>query len=351
MLDELEGWDREFVWHAFTQMAEYQPLLIERASGCRLIDVHGREYLDGVSSLWCNVHGHRHPRLDGALREQLGKVAHVTSLGMSNPTTVQLAKRLVDLAPQGLRHVFFSGDGSSAVEVAIKMSFQYWRQRTNPQPERTRFVAFGDAYHGDTLGSVSVGGVARFHDMFRPLLFDVLRLPAPGAERMSGERSREQACELHLKLLAETLLQHQGKIAAVVIEPLIQCAAGMVTHPQGFLRGVRELTRNHDILLIADEVATGFGRLPGHVGHVDDRRRVASVPGYLCGVEDIFSRAHVWWESAGCGCGPRFARRVRRRTDAGEPAAQNRAPPRPPAAYRRTPSCGQHQAMRLHCRD
>ena len=149
-----------------------------------MIDVEGRRFLDGVSSLWCNVHGHRHPQLDAALRRQLDQVAHVTSLGMSNPTTIRLAKRLVDLAPAGLQHVFFSGDGSSAVEVALKMAFQYWRQRPRPRPAKTKYVAFVDAYHGDTLGSASVGGVARFHELFRPLLFDVLRLPLPDSYRL-----------------------------------------------------------------------------------------------------------------------------------------------------------------------
>src|SRR5688572_20083571 len=150
---DLERWDRELVWHAFTQMEEYQPFVIARAHGCRLVDIRGREYLDGVSSLWCNVHGHRHPHIDAAIQEQLSRVAHVTNLGMSNVTAIWLAKRLVDIAPSGLRHVFFSGDGSSAVEVALKMSFQYWRQCSSPKPRKTKFVAFGEAYHGDTLGS------------------------------------------------------------------------------------------------------------------------------------------------------------------------------------------------------
>jgi adenosylmethionine-8-amino-7-oxononanoate aminotransferase len=258
--EELRQWDREIVWHAFTQMAEYEPLLIERAHGCTLVDSDGREYLDGVSSLWCNVHGHRHPRLDEALRRQLDQVAHVTSLGLSNPTTVRLAKRLVDLAPPGLRHVFFSSDGSSAVEVALKMAFQYWQQRAAPRPRKTKFVAFVDAYHGDTLGSVSVGGVARFHELFRPLLFDVIRLPTPTCYRLPPGATRATACEYYLGQLAQTLEARGEEIAAVVIEPLMQAAAGMIAHPEGFLRGVRELTQRHDVLLIADEVAVGFGR-------------------------------------------------------------------------------------------
>jgi adenosylmethionine-8-amino-7-oxononanoate aminotransferase len=193
--DILRHWDRTLVWHAFTQMAEYEPLILVGGQGCRLVDVDGNEYLDGTASLWCNVHGYRHPRLDAAARRQLEDVAHVTSLGASNPTTIRLAKRLVDLAPPGLAHVFFSDDGATAVEVALKMAFQYWRQRPDPRPEKTCYLALGDAYHGDTLGSVSVGGVERFHAMFQPLLFECLRAPAPDAYRTPAGVTRERALE------------------------------------------------------------------------------------------------------------------------------------------------------------
>jgi adenosylmethionine-8-amino-7-oxononanoate aminotransferase len=258
--EELNRWDREVVWHAFTQMAEYEPLIVERGRGCTLIDVDGNEYLDGVSSLWCNVHGHRHPRLDAALREQLDKIAHCTSLGMSNPTTIKLAKRLTELAPDGLRHVFFSSDGSSAVEVALKMAFQYWHQRSDPKPEKTKYVALGQAYHGDTIGSVSVGGVERFHALFHPLLFEVIRAPAPDSYRLPDGVTPDRAAEYYLAKLEELLSQRHNEIAALVMEPIIQGAAGMIVHPDGFLRGVRELTERYDVLLIADEIAVGFGR-------------------------------------------------------------------------------------------
>jgi len=258
--DELLRWDREIVWHAFTQMAEYEPLVIERAEGCTLFDIDGRAYLDGVSSLWCNIHGHRHPRLDEALRRQLDRVAHVTQLGSSNPTTIELAKRLVDITPHGLEHVFFSDDGATAVEVALKMAFQYWRQRPDPKAAKNLYVALGDAYHGDTLGSVSVGGVERFHAMFRPLLFDVLRTPAPDTYRLPEGVRAEDACGHYLAAMDRLLATHHERIAAVVIEPLVQAAAGMIMHPSGYLRGLRELTRRWDVLLIADEVAVGFGR-------------------------------------------------------------------------------------------
>ncbi|MBX9790277.1 MAG: adenosylmethionine--8-amino-7-oxononanoate transaminase [Pirellulales bacterium] len=268
--EQLERWDRELVWHAFTQMQEYEPLIFTAAHGCTLVDLDGREYLDGVSSLWCNVHGHRHPRLDAAVRAQLERVAHTTSLGASNPTTIRLAERLVRLAPPGLGHVFFSDDGATAVEVALKMAFQYWRQRhwgerpwderRDPRPEKTCFIALADAYHGDTIGSVSVGGVERFHAMFAPLLFEVLRAPAPNLYRRPEGVSREGALDYYLARLDELLAAEHQRVAAVIVEPLMQAAAGMVTHPAGYLRGVRELTRKYDVLLIADEVAVGFGR-------------------------------------------------------------------------------------------
>ena len=283
-LDDLKRWDRDHVWHAFTQMAEYEPLLIERARGCTLVDVAGREYLDGVSSLWCNVHGHRHPQLDAAIREQLEQVAHVTLLGMAHPTTVKLARRLVEIAPEGLNHVFFSDDGATAVEVALKMAFQYCQQRTThhapltTRAAKTKYLAFENAYHGDTLGSVSVGGVARFHEMFRPLLFDVIRLPAPDTYRLPPGVNRETACDYYLGQVEATLAEHRAELAAVVIEPLVQCAAGMLTQPPGFLRGVRELTRRYGVLLIADEVAVGMGR----TGRMFACEHEDVVPDFLC---------------------------------------------------------------------
>ncbi len=275
---ELEHWDRTLVWHAFTQMAEHEPLLLERGEGCTLIDIDGNRYLDGVSSLWCNIHGHRHPRIDAAIRAQLDRVAHVTNLGSSNSTTIKLARRLVDLAPGGIGHVFFSDDGATAVEVALKMAFQYWRQREDPRPGKTAYVALGDAYHGDTLGSVSVGGVERFHAMFEPLLFEVLRLPAPDAARPPEGVAAENLAAHHLAKLEDVLREHHGRIAAMVIEPFVQAAAGMLVHPPGYLRGVRDLTRRYGVLLIADEVAVGMGR----TGTMFACEREGVVPDFLC---------------------------------------------------------------------
>jgi adenosylmethionine-8-amino-7-oxononanoate aminotransferase len=260
-IDQLKQWDSEHVWHAFTQMANYEPLVINSASGCVLTDVQGNTYIDAVSSLWCNVHGHQHPVINAAIRKQLDQVAHVTSLGMSNPTTIQLAKRLVDITPAGLNHLFFSGDGSSSVEVAMKMAFQYWQQKSDPQPNKTKYIALGSAYHGDTLGSVSVGGVQRFHEMFKPLLFDVLRIDSPDTYRLPADVAQPQdATQHYLNQLESLLQQHHSTIAAMIIEPVVQGAAGMIMQPSRYLTGVRQLTKQYDVLLIADEVAVGFGR-------------------------------------------------------------------------------------------
>src|SRR3954467_11017801 len=221
--DELREWDRRHHWHAFTQMAEYEPLIINRAEGCRLIDIDGREYLDGASSMWCNVHGHNHPRINAAIREQLERVAHCTALGMGCDTTVRLAKRLADLAPGDLSHVFFASDGSSAIEVALKMAFQYWRQRENPLPIKTKFLAFGEAYHGDSIGSASVSGIARFHSLFKPLLFEVIRAPIPDPRRLPKGTTEADAVSTFLAEVNDLLRRHHAEVAALIIEPIVQC--------------------------------------------------------------------------------------------------------------------------------
>ena len=241
-------------------MADYEPRIIERAEGVWLQDIDGRRYLDGVSSLWCNMHGHRHPRIDAAVHSQLDRIAHCTSLGLSNPESIKLAKRLADLAPGDLQHVFYSCDGSSAVEVALKMAFQYWRHCDEPQPKKTTYLALGNAYHGDTLGSTSVGGIASFHAMFGPLLFDVVRIDSPDVHRRPAGVSAESACDYYLGQLEQVLAERHEEIAAMVIEPLVQGAAGMIMHPTGYLRGARELTRRYNVLLVADEIVTAFGR-------------------------------------------------------------------------------------------
>jgi adenosylmethionine-8-amino-7-oxononanoate aminotransferase len=279
--EQLEQWDRDHVWHPFTPMQAYaaeRPLIIARAEGCFLYDLDGRAYLDGVSSLWCNVHGHRVPELDAAVREQLGRVAHTTLLGLANVPSIALARRLVEVAPPGLTRVFYSDDGATAVEVALKMAFQFWRQCPTPRPEKTKFLALSSAYHGDTLGDVSVGDLERFHHLFAPLLFPALRAPAPYCYRCPLGLQRA-TCKIDcVAVLEETVRQHADTLAAVVIEPLVQGAAGMITAPEGFLRRVRDVTREHGVLLIADEVAVGFGR----TGTLFACEQEAVTPDFLC---------------------------------------------------------------------
>jgi adenosylmethionine-8-amino-7-oxononanoate aminotransferase len=244
---DLRALDREVLWHPFTQqqgwIAEDAPI-IERGEGCTLFDTDGNAYLDGVSSLWCTVHGHRHPALDAAVRAQLDRVAHTTMLGLSHPPAIELAEKLLAVAPKGdreLSRVFYSDNGSTANEIALKMAFQWHKIRGDEA--RTKFVYLDMSYHGDTIGSVSVGGIDLFHTLFRPLLFDGLRT-APGD--VDG--------------LERILRAHGGEIAALIMEPLVQGAAGMLLHPDGYLRAVRELCDRYDVLMIVDEVATGFGR-------------------------------------------------------------------------------------------
>src|SRR5690349_11846390 len=249
--EQLEQWDRDHVWHPFTPMQAYateKPLIIQRAHCCMLVDLDGKEYIDGVSSLWCNIHGHRVPELDDSIRTQLDQVAHSSLLGIANVPAIRLARRLVELAPPGLTRVFFSDDGATAVEVALKMAFQYWRQCPRPQPRRTQFLALGGAYHGDTLGDVSVGDLARFHELFRPLLFPTVRAPSPYCYRCPLGLERTSCRVDCVEMLEKLVRENAETLAAVVIEPLVQGAAGMITAPPGFLRRVRDVTRPHGVL-------------------------------------------------------------------------------------------------------
>jgi adenosylmethionine---8-amino-7-oxononanoate aminotransferase len=241
---ELAAMDRASLWHPFTQQQGWideEPVIVERAHGTTLWDSEGNAYIDGVSSLWCNVHGHGHHAIDAAVRHQLDHLAHSTMLGLTHRPAIQLAARLVDVAPPGLTRVFFSDNGSTATEVALKMAFHWWQQAG--EPDRTGFVCLREAYHGDTVGSVSVGGIDQFHSLYRPLLFDAWQAEPGDADDM-----------------AAVLDAHPGRVAAVIVEPLIQGAAGMRVHPDGYLRAVRELCDRHGVFLICDEVATGFGR-------------------------------------------------------------------------------------------
>lgn len=261
--------DRKVLWHPFTQHDEwlsYDPLVIERAEGFELIDVEGRRYLDAVSSIWCNVHGHGHPAILEAMHAQLDRLQHSTMLGLSHAPAVELGEKLVAITPDPLTRVFFSDAGSTAVEVALRMAFQYWRQVG--RPEKTRFVSLTDAYHGDTIGSVSLGFSEPFHSGYEPITFRALKFDPPwlcdpiagrGTCDFGSERL-EAAGQASLAALERLLEEHGPATAGVFVEPLMQGAAGMWPQPPSFVRGVRELCDAHEVLLICDEVATGFGR-------------------------------------------------------------------------------------------
>ena len=249
------------IWHPFTQMADWldgEPVVIERGEGNYLIDSQGRRYLDGISSMWVNLHGHDHPYILAALHRQLDRLPHSTLLGLSSTPAIELAERLVAVAPPGLSRVFYSDNGSTAMEIAIKIAFQYWLQRG--EPERRRFVALRGGYHGDTLGAVALGGIDVMHQRFAPLTFEALRAENAYCYRCPHGLVHP-ACNLHCLTSLEDILERHGtQVAGVVVEPLIQGAGGMLLLPDGWLARARALCDRHGTLLIADEVATGFGR-------------------------------------------------------------------------------------------
>ena len=264
-LQALEDDDRRLLWKPFTQMRAYEqttPMIVREARGMWLRDARGHSYLDGVSSLWVNLHGHQRAELDEAIIDQLGKVAHSTMLGPTNVPAIELARELVAIAPSPrLQRVFYSDSGSTAVEIALKMAFQYWQQCGAPGGrERTLFVCLDDAYHGDTIGSVSVGGMELFHGIYRPLLFHTARAPSPYCYRCPAGKERPHCGLACLESVEQVFAESEGKVAALVVEPMTQGAAGMRIYPAEVLRGMADIARRHSALVIADEVATGFGR-------------------------------------------------------------------------------------------
>jgi adenosylmethionine-8-amino-7-oxononanoate aminotransferase len=255
--------DKRYLWHPFTRMSEWldgKPLVIERAGGVYLYDENGVRYLDAVASLWANVHGHRHPAIDEAVRGQLARVAHTTLLGLTSAPAVELARRIVELAPTGLSRVFYSGDGASAVEAALKISYQYWRSKGGRFVDKRRFMSFTNGYHGDTLGAVGVGGIELFHSAYRDLLSPSIRLPYAHCYRCHLGLSYPSCGLACARKLEPYFRDHAGETAAVIVEPKVQGAAGMIVAPDGFMRSLRELCTRYGVHLIADEVATGFGR-------------------------------------------------------------------------------------------
>ncbi len=288
-LDEikhLKESDKEFLWHPFTQMKgwlEEEPIIIAEGRDCFVKDVYGKWYLDGVSSLWVSILGHRKQEIDDAIRAQLDKIAHSTLLGLSNIPAIQLAEKLIGLTDRSfaglerqLTKVFYSDNGSTAVEVALKMAFQYWIHKG--VSGRDSFLSLNYGYHGDTLGAVSVGGIDIFHSTFAPLLFKTYKAPSPYCYRCEMGKTFPECSFACLKEMEDILQQHSAEIAAVVIEPLVQAAGGMIVWPEGYLRGVRELCNNYNVLLIADEVATGFGR----TGRMFASEHESVVPDIMC---------------------------------------------------------------------
>ncbi len=260
---KLEMDSTKYIWYPFTQMQDYRnekPLIIEQGDGTILKDIYGNEYIDGVSSLWTNVHGHRKEKLDLAIKNQLDNIAHSTLLGLSNIPAIRCAEKLIQIAPKGLTRVFYSDSGSTAVEIALKIAFQYHQQASKGDHNKTKFISLINAYHGDTIGSVSVGGMDLFHKIYHPLLFDSFKAESPYCYRCPLGKSYP-LCNLECLSQMEVLMkEHSHEIAALVIEPLVQGAAGILVQPPGYLKRVRELCNRYNILMIADEVAVGFGK-------------------------------------------------------------------------------------------
>lgn len=264
----LEDSDRKYIWHPFTQMKDWvneKPLIISEGKDCFIKDIYGKWYLDGVSSLWVNIHGHRRKEIDEAIKNQLDRIAHSTMLGLSNVPAIKLAERLLQIVNSSLsmRHsalsrVFYSDNGSTSVEVALKMAFQYWIHKGIKR--RDKFLSLKNAYHGDTLGAVSVGGIDIFHKTFEPLLFKTYKAPSPYCYRCELNLSYPDCSMACLDEMEKLLREHSEEIAAMIIEPLVQAAGGIIVSPPGYLKGVRELCTKYNVLMIADEVATGFGR-------------------------------------------------------------------------------------------
>ena len=278
-IKSLDARDKKYLWHPFTQMHDYKDremLIIDRARGMKLYDIHGREYYDTISSWWCILHGHNHPTIVETIKKQLDRLDQVQLAGIGHEAAIELAEKLVELTPPNLTKVYYSDNGSCACEIAIKMSLQYWQNVGKPQ--RKELVALERGYHGDTIGTMSLGGVPEFHQAFADLTFDSHRLPAPRCFHCP-HRAEKKSCVMECIKPLEELLEHRGdRIAALIIEPLIQAAGGMNVYPPEYLQKVARLIRKHDIHLVFDEVATGFGR----TGKMFALEHVGVQPDFLC---------------------------------------------------------------------
>ncbi len=286
MLDKkiLVEWDRKHLWHPFTQMKEWMeeiPVIVERGEGSYLIDTEGNQYIDGVASMWTNIHGHNRKEINNAITAQLNKIAHSTLLGYANVPAIQLAKKLVEITPDGLNRVFYSDDGATSVEVALKMAYQYWRQKG--EPRREVYLHLDGAYHGDTVGAMSVGGIGLFHKMFDGLLFESAATPAPYVYRSVDGEDSDTVRDFCLREMEKVLQSCEDEIAAIILEPLIQGASGMIVSPKGFLKGAAALAQKYNTLLILDEVMTGFGR----TGKMWGCEHEEVVPDILCSAKGL----------------------------------------------------------------
>ena len=280
--NRLSAWqakDREFIWHPYTQMKDclkFPPVLIERAEGVKLYDAAGNFYYDTISSWWCNVHGHNHPRVKEAVKRQLDTLEHVLFAGFTHQPAIKLAEQLAAIAPGGLKRVFFSDNGSTSVEAALKLSFQYWQNTARPQ--KRKFVALDYGYHGDTIGAMSVSGIGLFNRVFRPLFFPAYRVPSPYCYRCPMGKKRESCDIACIRPLEELLKLKARQIAGIILEPLILAAGGMIVYPKEYLSRAGELAKKFGVHLIIDEVATGFGR----TGKMFASSFTAIRPDFLC---------------------------------------------------------------------
>jgi adenosylmethionine-8-amino-7-oxononanoate aminotransferase len=281
---QLIDWDKRYIWHPFTQMKDYMdmnPLVIEKGDGCYLIDIAGNKYIDGVSSLWVLVHGHGKKELVDAIEKQSKILCHSTLLGLANVPSILLAKKLIEIVPRGLSRVFYSDNGSTSVEIALKMAYQYWQQKGNKK--KKRFISFTNAYHGDTIGSVSVGGIDLFHQVYGPLLFKTYKTPSPYCYRCPLKLARETCCLACVEAFEKVVKAHHEEACAVIIEPLVQGAAGMIMQPPEWLHAVWKVAKEYNLLFITDEVATGFGRT-GNMFACDEEK---ISPDFLCVAKGI----------------------------------------------------------------
>ena len=271
--------DLDTVWHPCTQMKDHEwlPMIpIERGDGVWLYDADGHRYLDAISSWWVNLFGHANPRIAAAVTRQLGRLEHVMLAGFTHQPAIELAERLTALAPPGLTRCFYADNGSSAIEVALKMSFHYWRNAG--RPDKRRFVTLSNSYHGETLGALAVGHVELYREIYSPLLMDVITVPSPDCYACEpGEHWESHSRRLFARM-EETLERHADKTCAVIVEPLVQCAGNMRMYHPVYLSLLREACDRHGVHLIADEIAVGFGR----TGTLFACEQAGIAPDFLC---------------------------------------------------------------------